>query len=244
MKMILILAGLLVLPVVAWGAEDKLEFPMLTVSATGALQLSPDTAVVTLGMETVGKSLVEAQQQNAAAMQKVVERLLQSGIEKERVQTASFTVTPQYKPQPPRRTGEILPTEPEIIGYTVGNMLTVEVRDLEKVGKVIDGALAAGANRFHGLHWSLRDEHQPRLQALRLAAAKAREKAQALSEALGVKLVRILTASEGGAQVIAPRSFMARTMGSAMAAEAAVPISPGEMKVEASVTLIYEIRRD
>jgi hypothetical protein len=244
MKMILILAGLLALPMVVWGAEDKLEFPTLTVSATGALQLSPDTAVVTLGMETVGKSLAETQQQNAAAMQKVVERLLQSGIEKERVQTSSFTVTPQYKPQPPRRTGEILPTEPEIIGYTVSNMMTVEVRELEKTGRVIDGALAAGANRFHGLHWALRDEQPPRLRALKMAAAQAREKAQALGEALDVKLVRIIMATEGGVNVISPRPFMARALGAMQSADASVPISPGEMKVEANVTLVYEIRRD
>ena len=241
MRTILMLAAVLALPVYAWGAEDKPEPPTLTVSATGTLQLAPDTAVVTLGMETVGKSLVDTQQQNAAAMQKVTERLLQSGIEKERIQTSSFTVAPQYKPQPSRRSGEVVPTEPEIIGYTVSNMMMVEVRDLEKVGKVIDGALSAGANRFHGLHWALRDEHQPRLRALKLAAAKAREKAQALGEALEVKLVRIITANEGGTQVIAPRPFMARAMGAALA-DTAVPISPGEIKVEASVTLIYEIK--
>jgi hypothetical protein len=244
MRTILLLAGLLALPVVTWGAEDKPAPPTLTVSGTGTLSLAPDTAFVTLGMETAGKALAETQQQNAAAMQKVMERVLQSGIEKERIQTSSFTVTPQYKPPPRRSSGEAVPTEPEIIGYTVSNMMTVEVRDLEKVGQVIDTALTAGANRFHGLHWTLRDERQPRLRALKMAAAQAREKAQALGEALDVKLVRILTANEGGAQVIYPRPFMARSASAAMAAEVSVPISSGELKVEASVTLIYEIRRD
>lgn len=243
MRTILMLVWLLLVPFTTWAAEAKPETPTLTVSGTGTLSLAPDTAFVTLGMETAGKALAETQQQNAVAMQKVMERVLQSGIEKERIQTASFTVTPQYKPRPSRRSSEeVVPAEPEIIGYTVSNMLTVEVRDLEKVGKVIDTALTAGANRFHGLHWTLRDERQPRLRALKMAAAQAREKAQALGEALDVKLIRILTANESGVHVISPRSFMARAMGSAMAAEASAPISPGEIKVEASVTLIYEIK--
>jgi uncharacterized protein YggE len=241
MRTILLLAWLLLVPFTTWAAEAKPETPTLTVSGTGTLSLAPDTAFVTLGMETAGKALAETQQQNASAMQKVMERLLQSGIEKERIQTSSFTVTPQYRPQPSRRSsGEVVPPEPEIIGYTVSNMLTVEVWDLEKVGKVIDIALTAGANRFHGLHWALRDERQPRLRALKMAAAQAREKAQALGEALDVKLVRILTAHESGGQVISPRSFMAREM--AMAGQASVPIASGELKVEASVTLIYEIK--
>ena len=244
MRTSLLLAWLLLVPLTTWAAEAKPETSTLTVSGTGTLSLAPDTAFITLGMETAGKALAETQQQNAVAMQKVMERVLQSGIEKERIQTSSFTVTPQYKPQPRRSSGEAVPTEPEIIGYTVSNMMTVEVRDLEKVGQVIDTALTAGANRFHGLHWTLRDERQPRLRALKMAAAQAREKAQALGEALDVKLVRILTANEGGAQVIYPRPFMARSASAAMAAEVSVPISSGELKVEASVTLIYEIRRD
>ncbi len=240
MRNILILLSLLTLPVLAWGAEDKQGPPTLTVSGTGTLTLAPDTAFVTLGVETAGKVLAEAQQQNSAAMQKVTERVLQAGIEKERLQTSSFTVTPQYKPVKRSSSGELIQTEPEIIGYTVSNMLTVEVRDLDKVGKVIDAALTAGANRFHGLHWALQDERQPRLRALKMAAAQAREKAQALGESLDVKLVRILTANEGGVHVMPPRTMM-RTMAKLGASED-IPISAGELKVEASVTLVYEIK--
>jgi hypothetical protein len=240
MRVVLLFVGLLLVPLTTWAAEAKPETPTLTVSGTGTLSLAPDTAFVTLGMETAGKVLAETQEQNAAAMQKVMERVLQSGIEKERIQTSSFTVTPRYKPQPPPRSSDVVPGEPEIIGYTVSNMLTVEVRDLEKVGKVIDTALTAGANRFHGLHWALRDERLPRLRVLKMAAAQAREKAQALGEALNVKLVRILTANESGVHVIPPRPFIAREM--AGAGQASVPIAPGELKVEASLTLVYEIK--
>ncbi len=244
MRTIVLLTGLLALPVLAWSAEDTPQPPTLTVSATGTVQLAPDTAFVTLGMETAGQSLGGAQQQNAATMQKVMARLLQVGIEKDRIQTTSFTITPHYKPQPNRQLGEEGPAVPEITGYTVSQSMTVEVRDLEKVAKVIDSALAAGANHFQGLHWALREEHPARLRALKLAAVKAREKAHALSEALAVTLVRLIMVSEGGSSIMPPRPSEALEFRAAQQAAVSVPISAGAMNVEANVTLVYEIGRD
>ena len=243
MPFIWFLMVVMALPIAAWGADaTKPETPTLTVAGTGSLTVAPDTAFVTVGMETAGKSLAQAQRQNSAVMQKVMERFRALKLDKERIQTSSFTVTPEYRPQP-RRPSEIPPSLPEIIGYRISNSVTVEVRDLEKVAAVIEEALAAGANHFQGLQWALRDEQQARLSALKLAAAKAREKATALSEALNVKLVRLVTVNEEG-HVVRPLPYAGRSMGVMEMAGAGPPISSGEMKVEATVTLIYEIKGD
>src|SRR5215831_262570 len=93
--------ALVAAPIVARGDDSaKPEIPTLTVVATGSVTAPPDTAFVTLGMDTAGKSLTEAQRQNSAAIQKVMERLRELKIDKERIQTAAFTVSPQYKPPP------------------------------------------------------------------------------------------------------------------------------------------------
>jgi len=170
-------------------------------------------------------------------MSHVMDRLRDLQIDKNLIQTSSFTVSPQYRP-PPKRSADAPPAPPDIIGYVVSNMVTVEIRALDKVGTVIEEVLNAGANSFRGLHWGLRDEQSGHLSALKQAAAKAREKAAALSEALHVKLVRVLSVSEGG-HMVRPAAPMARMAMEASVAE--VPISPGEMKVEATVTLVYEI---
>ncbi|BFU89914.1 MAG: hypothetical protein NTAFB01_11010 [Nitrospira sp.] len=217
--------------------EMKPETPTLTVSETGTMTHAPDTAFVTFGLESPGKVLAEAQRRNSAAMGNVMDRLRELQIDKELIQTSSFTVSPQYRPQP-KRSADAPPASPEIVGYVVSNMVTVEIRALDKVGTVIEEVLKAGANSFHGLHWVLRDEQPVRLSALKQAAAKAREKAAVLGEALQVKLVRVLSVSEGG-HMVRPAAPMARMAMEAGAGEA--PISPGEMKVEASVTLVYEI---
>ena len=217
--------------------ETKSETATLTVSETGTVPHAPDTAYVTFGLETAGKSLAEAQKKNSATMGKVMDRLRDLQIEKDRIQTSSFTVSPQYR-SPSTRHADAPPTSPEIIGYVVSNMVIVEIRVLEKVGTVIEEVLKAGANNFQGLHWGLRDEQPVRLSALKQAAARAREKALVLSETLHVKLARILSVTEGG-QVIRPAAPMARMALEASAGD--VPVSPGELKIEATVTLVYEI---
>lgn len=217
--------------------ETKPDTPTLTVSETGIVAQAPDTAFVTFGLETAGKSLAETQKRNNATMTKVMDRLGDLQIDRERIQTSSFSVSPHYRPTPNRPT-DAPPAPPEIIGYIVGNMVTVEIRALDRVGTVIEEVLKAGANSFHGLHWGLRDEQSVRLNALKQAAAKAREKAAVLGEALHVKLVRIVSVNEGG-RMMRPAAPMARMAMEASAAD--VQISPGELKVEATVTLVYEI---
>jgi uncharacterized protein len=209
----------------------------LTVSETGIVPHAPDTAFVSFGLETASKSLADAQKRNSTVMSKVMDRLRDLQVDKERIQTSSFTVSPQYRP-PSNRPTDTVPTSPEIIGYVVSNMVTVEIRALDKVGTVIEEVLKAGANSFQGLHWGLREEQSVRLSALKQAAAKAREKAAVLSEALHVKLVRVVSANEGG-HMIRPAAPMARMAMEASAGD--VPISSGELKIEATVTLVYEI---
>ncbi len=238
MVLVVLLMIWLVIPTAAHARDDAQQVPSVTVMGQGATALPPDTAFVSIGVETAAKSVAEAQRQNRSLMHKVAERLRGLHIDQERIQTASFTVSPQYKP-PPKRPADQPPIPPEIVGYLVSNSLTVEVRNIENVGAVIEESLAAGANQFHGLRWALRNEQQAKLGALKEAATRAREKAAALSEPLKVKLVRLLSATEESRVVQSvrrTRSIMAMDEGSGE-----MPVFSGEIKVEATVTLIYEI---
>src|SRR5437773_11134393 len=99
MSFIGFLMALLALPSSAWGADGtKPETPTLTVSGTGSLTVAPDTAFVTVGMETAVKSLSQAQRENSAVMHKVMERLRVLKIDKELIHTSSFSVTSTYLP--------------------------------------------------------------------------------------------------------------------------------------------------
>ena len=222
--------------------EEKRTVPTLTVTGTGHLMLEPDMAHVTFGIQTIGKSLAETQRQNSSAMRKVIDRLADLEIDQKHIQTSSFTVSPQYKP-PPKRNGEVSTGPPEIIGYMVNNQITVELFQPEKVAIVIEQALAAGANHFQGLLWALKEPQHAKLRAMKQAVVTAREKAETLSEALKLKLLRLVSVSEGDA-VVRPLSASPRSSMMMDAGAGAPPVLGGEMRVEATVTLVYEIAQN
>ena len=228
----------------AWGDDARHDDPpTLTVSEEGRVQLAPDKAVVNLSVETAGESLEEVQDENRKRMKRVMSRLQKLGIKKERIQTSSLSITPQYPPRPRRQSNQpAIPEVPKIIGYTVSHSLAVEVLDLTIVGRVVDSALLAGANRFSHISWALQDDRPARLEALKSAAQKARAKAEVLAQALSVKLIQLLAVTEGGSSPIPQRSTRARAMMSmAMDDAGSVPVSPGELTIRASVTLMYEV---
>jgi len=232
-------------PVACWSDENPSLPPTLTVSAEGKIRVPPDKALVRLAVETAGESLETVQEQNRKKMGQILNRLQELGIEEKHMQTSSLNVTPHYPPRPRRQGGApSLPEVPKIIGYTVNHSLTVEVHQLDSVGRVVDAALKAGANRFSQITWALKDERPAQLEALKVASQDARGKAKALAEALGVKLDRLLEVTEGRAPVLSRRQLAAPRMSMAMAESSDVPLSPGELAVRATVTLVYEIDDD
>ena len=230
-------------PVASRSAENQPIPPTLTVAAEGKVRLPPDKALVSLAVETAGESLETVQDENRKKMRQILERLQQLGIEEKRIQTSSLNVTPHYPPRPRRQGSESsVPEVPKIIGYTVNHSLMVEVQDLDRIGRVVDAALKAGANRFSRITWALEDERPAQLEAIKVAAQGAREKAKTLAQALGVKLGRLLEATEGGARLVSPRHQLASTrMSMAMSEASEVPLSPGELAVQATVNLVFEI---
>ena len=82
------------------------------------------------------------------------------------------------------------------MGYTVSNVVEVRLDDLRKIGQVIDAATQAGSNDVQGIRFALRDEEAPRTEALREAALSARQDAETLAGALGLRVVGVLSVTE------------------------------------------------
>jgi uncharacterized protein YggE len=205
-------------PVACWSDDNHSLPPTLTVSAEGKVRVPPDKALVRLAVETAGESLETVQEENRKKMRKILNRLQELGIEEKHMQTSSLNVTPHYPPRHRRQGGEpSLPEVPKIIGYTVNHSLTVEVHELDSIGRVVDSALKAGANRFSQITWALKDERPAQLEALKIASQDARGKAKVLAEALGVKLDRLLEVTEGRAAVLPRRQLATARMSMAMA---------------------------
>src|SRR5438093_4565308 len=226
-KAILVIGVWATIAVPAWGAEESKETPTLTVSATGVLEVAPDIAYRHLGVWTEGKSPETPLRKNDARMKKVLNNLSKLRIEKERIQTKRLRIDPHYKRQPEPKAGEaLLPESPEIIGYTITNQIQVEVRDLEKLPKIIESSIASGANGFYAIGWAIRNDAEAYQKALALAVANARGKAKTLAESLNVKLIRIRTITEGTSRASSEiRRYEAK-------ASEGTPMARGEIKVE------------
>ena len=206
-----------------------MERNTLTVSGSGEAKAAPDVAYVTVGVVTQGKQAKEAAQANAATTQKVMEALKKLGIVEKDLQTSNFSVQPLYENRPDR--------EPVIVGYQVSNQVRSTVHKLGDVGNVIDASMEAGANNVQGVSFGLEARSEPESKALAEAVQEARRKAETLAKAAGVRITGVAQIHEGG---YSPRPLM-ETGATFAAARVATPISPGELNVNANVTVVFNI---
>lgn len=245
-SMLAVLGGILAAPLPAQTAQmaqttrpgsevkDMDLVPILTVSGTGQARVAPDEATVRLGVLAQAPTAREAQDRVNRVANAVLEAIRKVGVPAERIQTTGLSLNPQYAQ------GRSDSQGPRITGYQASNTVAVRLDDLAKVGPVIDGGLAAGANNLDGVEFGLRNDAAGRAAALTDAVAAARGKAEALAKALHVRLVEILEVAEGNVAVTPPTPFRGRV---AFAAEAmaATPVSTGQVGVDASVTIRWRI---
>jgi uncharacterized protein YggE len=215
-------------------AHEEPRPRLLAVSGEGEVTVAPDRADVGFSVEASEKTLADAEKIVTEGTAKLLKLCDALGIPKNNVRSAQLNVQPQYD-------GSMISNRPRIVGYLVSRQIDVDLRDLAKLGKLLQGAVETGANRMSGVSFgsTKKDEHQR--AALALAAEDARANADALARAMGVKLGRLhtLSASESGGMP-QPMHFELRKM--AVSAPAAdQTYQAGEIKFQASVTVEFDL---
>ena len=222
--------------------RPRLGPPMLTVTGEGESSARPDRAVVRLGAAAQAESASAAQEQVNQVMQAAIEAIRAAGIREEMISTAGIALYPVYSDHTPRPmpAGQQRPPEPRIVAYRASNGVRVIVDDLSKVGDVIDEGVKAGANQIEELSFQLKDDTAARRNALTSAAKQARAKADAIAQAMGLRIDSVIDVTEGGVHVLRPRMELARAGVAAMDA-AGTPVQPGQVDVQATVTVTYRV---
>ena len=219
----------------AWAESQE---PRILVSGLGTAQQAPDQAIMTLTVEREAKTARAALDANSQAMQAVLQAMRAQGLADKDLQTSGFSIQPRYV-YPKSMPGQE-PEAPRLVGYSVVNSLTVRVRDLERVGAVLDQAVSLGVNRDGHISFINSNPAEALAEARRRAMQDAIAKAKTLAEAAGVGLGKILEISEGGGSQ--PRPMAKVAVMAAMAPEAdAVPIAAGENSFQVSVQVIFAI---
>ena len=208
------------------------EAPKRTISlaATGAIRTTPDKVDISTGVTAQAPTAKEALAKNSAAMTEVIAALKTEGLDSKDIQTTNFTVQPLYEERKDGRS-------PKVVGYQVTNSVQVTVRDVGKLGQILDKVVSLGANDVNSIEFGVAEAEALKDEARKLAMRNAVANAKLYAEAAGAKLGKVLTISEDQGIVVA-RSIAAAPM--EMSAKA-VPIEAGTTTVEARVSVTFEL---
>ena len=200
----------------------------ISVNGEGSVDAAPDMATIMLGVTNDAEVAGDAMAATSEGVAKILERLTVMGIAEADIQTRDISLNPIWNDS--SSSGG----QNRIGGFVASNMVMVRVRDLSKLGEVMEAVIGDGANQFNGLQFSVEKPKPLEDEARRRAVKDAMEKAQLLAEAAGVTLgeVRSITDIGGGG---GPRPMM-------MAArEGGVPVAAGEVSISANVQMVFAI---
>lgn len=203
---------------------------LFTASGTGKATAVPNTAKLSLGVTKTAKTISDAQNQANTVINKLTADLKNLDILETDIKTTNYSVNPNYDYSNGRQTTN---------GYTVSQNLEVKIKQIDKANNAIDVATADGANIVGGLSFILDDKTQKDLEdkARKEAIQNAKEKAQSLASAAGIKLGRIVDVQENGGAIIPIYRTM---MAGGGELDQKTNVSPGENTVEVNITLSYE----
>ena len=226
---------ILKMAVIMWGVlatvvQAQETNPGITVNGESVVSQAPDMATISLGVSERAPSASEAMANTSEKVRGILAKLdtLQvAGLDR---QTSGLYLRPVYDEQ--SRDGS---TSVQVVGYEAGNTVRVTVRDLTKLGLLMDMVVAEGANDFNGLQFGIRDSSQSLLEARKNAVADAIARATQLAEAAGVKLGDVISMSESS------QGFRPMEMRMSQMKSMDTPIETGEVDVRVQVTVHFAI---
>lgn len=210
--------------------------PVIELTVSDTVNAKPDAAMVSAGVTTRAMSANEAARLNAERMDQIITRLKQLGVPADDIQTSNFSLNAQYHYNNEGR-------QPTFVGYDVNNQVTVKLRDIRKIGPMLDALVAAGANNFGGPNFVLENDAAAKMQARKNAFASAEARARELAGYAGYSGVKLLELSEVYQTVSMPYARGEAIAVSAQAMDKATPIQPGLVGTSAQLTVKYEMTR-
>ena len=215
----------------------------ISVRGEGEVMARPDIGTFSFSVTSEAADAASAQADSAEKTNAILGYLEEAGVEEKDIKAGGYSLNPKYRYETQVCAANMYcpPGNPIIDGYTVTQTVEVKVRDLDKAGDLISGVGERGATNISGLSFTVDDESNLKAEAREAAIADAKEKAEALAEQLGVRLVRMMSYYEEEGY---PIPYMAG--GDAMMSarsEAAVPSFPtGESATKSTVNITYEVR--
>lgn len=208
----------------------------LNLNVNSNVKKAPDMATISAGVVTQARTAKAAMDDNARRMSAAFVALKAAGIADRDMQTSGVNLSPQYT--------YVANQRPVIKGYEVSNRVMVRIRQLEKIGPVLDALVAQGVNEINGPTFGL-DNPEAELDVARTdAMATAVRRAELYARASGMRVKRVLTINEsGGYEPPQPRPMMMARMAMAQDAAAETPVAPGEVTLSIQLSVSFELEK-
>lgn len=208
------------------------EGTTLSISGTAERQVAPDYAVLTLGIQTEAESVSNAKSKNDAIMSTMIANLQDLNIGRKDIQTTSFNVNPEYT---------YINNKNTLKGYTINNTVSVKIKDLDKISKVIDMAARAGGSNINGLQFGTEKSSAMEDILIKDAVDDARHHAEVLASALGMHIAGVKEVNMSSMRTLNPNSNpILYAKGAALSTD--TPIESGQLIVSKTVNLVYILK--
>ncbi len=203
----------------------------ITVSGTGKVTLTPDIAYVSIGVNTQNASAKDAVAENNTQSQAVITTIKGFGVADKDIKTTDFSIYPQQQYDNNGKLTGVL--------YVVNNIVYVTVRDLSKLGDLLDSSVSSGANNINSIQFDLADKTAALTQARQAAVAEASKQADELTKATNVGLGAVQSISYSDTTVPIVVQYAKADVA---APAASVPVQSGSMEISTTVTIVYGLK--
>jgi len=224
------------------GERGRQRGAMATLTVRGDAQLNKpaDQLQISLSVVNEGKEASNVLNENSEMTQNVIDAMLKAGLDKKDYQTGGLNVQPVYSQRPRTASGEAW--RPEIVGFRAVHRLNIKTTKLDMIGKIIDAASDAGVNTIDSISFGIADHRKHRQESIEEATANAVKDAETMAAAAHLRLVRIVSINLDNAQAQVMRQEMMMSRVAAMDG-GGPPIEAGDVTVQASVTIVYEVEQ-
>ncbi len=237
--MLALMIGAATLPLVPATAQDPVAVvrpaagTRLDISATGSVSRVPDLAIISAGVVTKAATASRAIADNAARMERVRAALKRAGIADRDIQTSSINLNPDYRYENNQ--------PPVLTGYQASNNVSIRFRDIRNSGKILDALVAEGANQINGPSLTIDKPETAYDEARTKALAAGRVRAELYARSLGMRVVRLISVSEG-ANYSRPPMPMPERDGMVAMAVSKTQIDPGSQDLDITLAMSFELQ--
>jgi uncharacterized protein YggE len=205
----------------------------ITITGEGKVSSKPDLAKIDLGVWSEGATVAAVQRDNTAKTNAIIDALKKLGVAEDDIQTSNYSLQPKI---------DWTDGKQNVTGYTLSQMISAKIRNLDNVGTAIETSITAGSNQIQGVQFTIDDPSSVQDRARLEAIADARKKAEALSQALGLKVLKVITFSESSGGYVPPQPMMYKALEAGAVANVAPDIQPGALDVTTNVSVTFEVR--